>query len=350
MESIAQQPLRKKGILLVNLGTPKAPTLSAVRTYLTEFLTDPRVIDFPWLKRQLLVRGVIIPFRLKNSTASYKAIWQNEGSPLEIHTKNAAEKLQKHLGDDFSVRYAMRYPASSCKNALLSLLEEPLEELIILPLFPQYASSTTGSIAELIMGMLAEREVIPKVRFINDFYEHPGFIRAFASRALPLLEKNSYDHVLFSFHGLPVRQLKKADRLGCCAANECCRSYFPKNRDCYAASCYRTAQLIACELKLPKFEVSFQSRLGKDPWISPFTSERLEILAAEGKRNILVFCPSFVADCLETLFEIEIEYQELFKKAGGDTLTLVPSLNSCSEWIEALASIALDLSCAKLLK
>lgn len=311
----------KTGILLVNLGTPDAPTRPAVKKYLTEFLTDPYVIDIPWIKRQALVRGLIIPSRLSSSLKSYQSIWTQDGSPLLFHSQSLARRLQEKLGEEFQVQLAMRYQSPSIQSGLKALLRLPIKELIVVPLFPQYAAATTGSIFQKIFKELACYPTLPKLTFIDEFADHPDFIKAFIKTSSPF-PLNNYDHILFSFHGLPKRQL----------------AGLPP-RFCYETSCYRTAQALAKALEIQNYSVAFQSRLGKDPWTDPFTSDKLVSLANEGIKKVLVFCPSFVADCLETIFEISTEYKELFLEAGGETLDLVPSLNDHPAWVDALESI-----------
>lgn len=329
-----------KAILLVNLGTPAAPTMPAVARYLSEFLTDPRVIDIPFLKRQLLVHGVIIPSRLKASTKSYQAIWTEEGSPLMVHGKRVKEELQNKLGASFHVELAMRYQTPSIQSVLKNLLARHPNELLVLPLFPQYASATTGSIFEAVSKELSKKMTLPKLKFIDQFHNHPLFIKAFQAVSAKL-NPVSYDHILFSFHGLPKRQLKASDHAGCCLKTNCCEKYRPENRSCYAAQCYNTARSIAEALQIPKskYTVCFQSRLGKEPWIQPFASDTIEQLGKKGIKKVLVFCPAFVSDCLETLYEIGVEYKELFIHSGGEKLDLVPGLNSHPAWIEALEGI-----------
>lgn len=332
--------MSKNGVLLINLGTPEAPSRSKVKQYLTEFLLDPRVIDIPWLKRQLLVRGVIIPSRLTTSLKSYQAIWQEEGSPLLIHTKQAQERLQQKLGNKYLVEIAMRYQSPSIATALKNLLNMPLKKLLILPLFPQYASATTGSVLEKVFEELKRFSTIPKTVIINEFHRHPSYITAIRESASSLLS-NHYDHILFSFHGLPLRHLVKCLPQGNCTKKNCCTVKTSTNQSCYAAQCYETARLIAAACQIPKerYTICFQSRLGKEPWLEPFTSDQIIKLALSGAQNILVFCPSFVADCLETLHEISVEYQELFCENGGKNLDLVPGLNAEPAWITALADM-----------
>lgn len=325
-----------KGLLFVNLGTPDSPRPYDVFKYLNEFLTDKRVIDFPWLQRQLLVRGLIVPTRFLTSAKSYRAIWTNKGSPLRVHTEEAAAKLQDKLGEEWQVEVAMRYQNPSIEAVLEKL--KGCSEIVVLPLFPQYASATTGSIFEKVMEVLGKWAIIPKVRLIDSFYDHPGVISAFAHQAEGF-DIGDYDKVLFSFHGLPVKQLTKSSSL-CRKSPNCCKT----NLCCYSAQCYKTADLLAEELKLKpsQWQITFQSRLGKDPWIEPYTSDVLKDLRQKGAKKILVFCPAFVADCLETIHEIAVEYEEEFRHLGGECLHLVPSLNSSDLWIDALTHIIND--------
>lgn len=330
------------GILLVNLGTPRSPTLRHVFHYLNEFLTDARVIDLPWWKRQLLVRGLIVPLRLRQSTRSYQSIWTEEGSPLMVYGKKVKEALQNSLGNGYRVELAMRYQEPSIEESLAALLKQHPQRLIVLPLFPQYASATTGSVHQKIMEVLSHATNIPEVTFISQFAHHPAFHEALAEVAAPL-PLDTYDHILFSYHGLPERQIKKADSQGSClSCTDCCRK--APLKFCYTAHCHATTQGVVSLLNIPteKYSQCFQSRLGKEPWLQPYASDRIRQLAQEGKKRVMVFCPSFVCDCLETLFEIGEEYGALFKKAGGEALDLVPGLNDHPVWIDALKRIILE--------
>jgi ferrochelatase len=336
--------LPRSGVLLVNLGTPNSPHPRDVYRYLIEFLTDGRVIDLPWWKRNLLVRSVIVPRRYKQSAECYRKIWMAEGSPLLVYGLKVKELLQKKLGGTFKVELGMRYQSPSITSALSSLTKDHLEEVIILPLFPQYACATTGSIHQKIMEELKKKLFIPKIIFINNYAADPGLIAAFAavgSRfAIP-----SYDHILFSFHGLPQKHLKDLARENYCLQkdNKCCSTLCTQNHFCYSAQCFATARLIAKSLNIPepKYSISFQSILGKDPWLMPYTNERIKQLAQNGLSKILVFCPSFVCDCLETIYEIGMEYTHEFKYHGGATLDLVPGLNEHPKWIEAMEKLIL---------
>lgn len=332
---------RKKGVLLVNLGTPDTPLPQDVYKYLIEFLTDPRVIDTPWLMRQLLVRGVIVPRRYRQSAEAYRHIWTSEGSPLKYYGKRVESLLQDRLGENYLVVLAMRYRFPSIESGIEKLMKENVDEVIVVPLFPQYASATTGSIYQKVMETFTNRLVMPKITMVNSFATHPGMISAFCTQARTR-NIEEYDHILFSFHGLPQKQVIKADAGGCCQkSKECCRTITFKNGDCYVAQCHATAYAIAEEMKLPasRYSIAFQSRLGKDPWVEPYTNEVIVDRAKEGVKKMLVFCPSFVCDCLETISEIGDEYAKEFTTHGGEKLDLVPGLNDHPEWIEALRSI-----------
>lgn len=333
---------QKTSVLLINLGTPDKPSFYSVAKYLNEFLSDKRVIDLNFLKRHLLVKGLVIPLRLRNTTKSYQAIWSQEGSPLLTHTKNLAESLQKVLPQNYQVHFAMRYQSPSLSKELKKIEKERPQKLIVIPLFPQYSSACNGSSLEEVFKTLASWASIPDVLTISSFFDHEQLIKAFAAKARPL-NPDSYDTVLFSFHGLPHRQLKKLYPETCCKKTDCCHQLKKENAFCYAAQSFYMANSIAKELNLPteKYQVCFQSRLGKEPWLEPFTSQVLEKLAQE-KQRVLVFSPSFICDCLETSYEIEEEYREEFLQKGGKELHLVPGLNSSPEWVECLRSLVLQ--------
>lgn len=333
---------KKIGILLVNLGTPNSPSSKDVYRYLIEFLTDGRVIDSSWISRQLLVRGLIVPKRYRQSAKAYQAIWKAGGSPLKIYGYRLRDLLQKRLGEKYVIELAMRYQTPSIENSLNHLIENHCQRILVFPLFPQYASATTGSVHQKVMEIVSKWQNIPEMLFIDQFATHPAFIRALCTLAEPF-NLQEYDHFLFSFHGLPQRQLIKADKSKqcCMKSKDCCNELSQKNRDCYSAQCYGTADGIIQSLKLPreKYSISFQSRLGKEPWLEPYTSGVIAKLAKEGNQRILVFCPSFVCDCLETTYEIGVEYNAEFKHAGGIALDLVPGLNDHPVWIDALVDL-----------
>jgi ferrochelatase len=335
----------KKGILLINLGTPDSPSVPDVRKYLREFLMDPRVIDINAFGRTLLVKGIIAPFRGPKSAKSYQAIWTKEGSPLMAYGLKVKKLLQQKMGEDYHVDLAMRYQSPSIESVLNDFYKRKIFDIKVIPLFPQYASATTGSVHEKVMDIVGSWQIVPRIEFVNSYYDHPIMLDAFAEIGNDYL-KDGYDHVLFSFHGLPVRQLIKSDPSGshCQKVGACCESITENNKFCYSAQCYQTAKGIANKLGLSEsqFSICFQSRLGRDPWIQPYTSKVIEELAHQGKKKILVFCPAFVADCLETIFEIAVEYQEEFVEYGGEKVQLVPGLNDHPKWIEALENIALE--------
>jgi ferrochelatase len=334
----------KTGILLLNLGSPEAPTTPAVRTYLREFLNDPRVIDIPAAGRWLLLNLVILPFRPRKSAEAYSKVWTPEGSPLLTHSRAFAEKLSIELGSEYRVALAMRYGNPSIPAVLEELLREPLKELVIVPLYPQYASSSTGTALEATLHALAGKWNIPAMRSVPAFFDHPDYLAAMTENAAPRLAAFAPDHVLFSYHGLPERHIRKSESTpGHCLAadNACCATYGAQNAFCYRAQSYATTRLLTERLGLAPERVStaFQSRLGRTPWIKPYTDEVLVTLARAGVRRLAVFSPSFVADCLETLEEMTIRGTETFQSAGGEALELIPALNSNDAWVRAMASI-----------
>lgn len=332
--------MRKQGVLLVNLGTPDSPSVPDVRKYLGEFLMDERVIDIPSFNRTLLVKGIIVPFRSPKSAKIYKEVWSEEtGSPLLYYSIRQQQLLQERLGSDYIVELAMRYQQPSIENALERLKKKQVANIKVIPLFPQYASASTGSVHQKIMKIVSRWLTIPDISFISSFHDNEGMLEVFAENARKY-NPESYDHILFSFHGLPERQLTKADDSGkyCLKAPDCCSRFVDANRMCYSAQSYETARLLAQKLNIPseKYTVCFQSRLGNSPWKKPYTSDVLKELSGKGVKKILAFSPAFVADCLETLYEIVVEYNEEFKEMGGEKVQLVESLNDHPKWIEAL--------------
>ena len=334
----------KTGVLLVNLGTPDSHSVPDVRRYLREFLMDSRVIDIPHFNRWLLVNMIIAPFRAPKSAKIYKELWTDKGSPLLYIGTEVAKKLQQILGPDFYVIIGMRYQNPSIKTALDKIMIQDVHSLVILPLFPQYASATTGSIYEKVMKTIQSRENIPEIRFINNYYNKQSFIKAFAAVAKKSLKGKEYDCMLFSYHGLPERQVIKGSVDNYCKLNDCCNSIHEKNQFCYRAQCFETSRLLAKELNIPeeKYKVAFQSRLGKSLWIKPYAEELIRSLPDQGYKKVAVMVPSFVADCLETNIEVGIEYKELFEKSGGEEWIFIESLNESEMWIEALKEMVLE--------
>ena len=334
--------MKKTGVLMVNLGTPKSPKTSDVRSYLFQFLNDKRVIDLPWLIRKILVNLIIVPFRAPKSAKVYKELWTDKGSPIIYHTKSLKEKLQKKLGDDFYIEYAMRYKNPSLEKALNKLKVKNLNQIIIIPLFPQYASATNGSVIEEVMGIIKKWWVIPEISFVSQFYNEKLFLDAFAENGKKYNLKD-YDEIIFSFHGLPERHVDKVYEDSLCQENDCEKGITKKNQFCYKATCYETAKQIAKRLKIKEndYTVAFQSRLD-NKWLKPFSDDIIKKSAKKGDKKILCFSPSFVADCLETIIEIGDEYQEIFEEYGGKKVQLVESLNDNNKWVECLKKIVLD--------
>jgi ferrochelatase len=337
----------KIGVLLVNLGTPDSTATGDVRKYLREFLMDKRVIDFPFIPRWILVNLIIAPFRSPKSAGEYKKLWVERGSPLKFYGEDVAEQLQKEFGEgQYIVKLAMRYQTPSIDAGLKALQKENVEKIIVLPLFPQYASATTGSIHDKVMEIVSTWQLIPELKFISKFVEEEGFYKTFAKNGRKYLDKHKYDHVLFSFHGLPERQIRKGSVDNYCKLGSCCNNYNDKNQYCYRAQCFLTARLIAKELDLTEddFTVTFQSRLGRDPWIKPYTDEVLKVLPKEGKKSVLVYSPAFVADCLETTVEVGDEFKGEFFEAGGEKWDLVESLNADIEWVNTIKKMVIEAS------
>jgi ferrochelatase len=334
----------KTGVLLINLGTPDSPKTSDVRKYLTQFLNDPRVIDIGAAGRFILVNGIIVPFRSSKSAKLYEKIWTKEGSPLLVNSTKVKTLLQKELGEGFIVELGMRYQSPSIESALNKLRDAQVSKIVLIPLYPQYASSSTGSSIEEAMRIIKKWEVIPSVEVISKFYDHPDFIDACVDKAKKH-DLNAFDYFVFSYHGLPERHIMKgAAHYGAnsCKLGACCDVITDKNQYCYRANCFETTRQLVKRLNIPegKYETTFQSRLN-DKWIKPYSDKVVEEKAKEGKKKILVFSPAFVADCLETIYEIGIEYQELFEEHGGEKIQLVESLNDSPMWVEALKNMVL---------
>ena len=331
----------KTGVLLVNLGTPDAPTRGAVYRYLKQFLGDPRVID-RWFVRKFIVPMIILPIRSGESAKAYQELWMDEGSPLKVYGYRLAEGVQQLLGEDYIVELAMRYQSPSIESSLRKILDQRVSRLLVLPLFPQYASASTGSVQEEVMRLVSKEWNIPEVRIVDKFYDYQPFIDAFIERGKQY-DLSSYDHILFSYHGLPERQITKGDFCQHCFKEGCCEVVSNRNQLCYRAHCVQTTYGIAKGLNLSKdrYTICYQSRLGRDPWVQPYTVDVIEELAKEGKKRVLVFCPAFICDCLETTVEISDEYQEEFEKHGGEKLQLVEGLNDHPQWIEAVKDLVL---------
>ena len=339
--------MKKTGVLVVNLGTPDSPTRKDVKKYLTEFLMDGRVIDIPTWKRTLLVKGIIAPFRSVKVAKEYKKLWLTEGSPLLVHGKELVRKLQplfaKEDGEVF-VELAMRYQSPSIQRGLDKLRAKNVDQIIVFTLFPQYASATTGSVAEKVMEIVSMWNVIPNIDFIQSYHEDHGYIRVFADKVCKDIDKYQPDYVLFSYHGIPERHLKniQAQNTKQCSWPKCrCEQKALNKPYCYRSACFKTSELIAetVGIKLTNYSTSFQSRLGKNPWIQPYTDKTIEHLTTTGVKNLLVVSPSFTADCLETTLEIGEEYRDLFLENGGEKFHFTESLNADDEWVKVVFEI-----------
>ena len=331
------------GVLLLQLGTPDSPRVGDVRRFLREFLSDPRVLDMPAAGRALLLYGIILPFRPRRSAHAYRKIWTDRGSPLIIHSEALAEEVQDALGDDYVVALGMRYRRPSVEAAVDQLMDAGCDPLVVVPLFPQYASSSGGSALAQALEMIGRLNNVPQVATVGPFYDDPGFLDAAAAVARPFLDDWAPEHVLFSYHGLPEKHVRKADPTGswCLADEGCCARIVADNRSCYRAQCFATTRALAFRLALPEgsFTTTFQSRLRGQKWIEPYTDHHVEVLRRQGVSRLAVLTPSFVADCLETLEEIGIRLREQWHGLGGQELLLVPCVNAEPPWVEAVADM-----------
>ena len=329
----------KKALLLVNLGTPDKPTYLSVFKYLRQFLMDGRVININPFLRFILVNFIICPTRSFASTKVYKEVWdKNTGSPLLHNTTKLTEKLTNKI-KDYDVYFAMRYQNPSIESVINNMLETNPDEITVLPLFPHYAAATTGSVYQEISRIISKKWVVPNIRFINQFYDNEKFIDAWVDKASKF-DLNSYDKVIFSYHGIPNSHVDNVYPDSLCSNHNCESEVTDENKFCYKATTYETTKILASRLNLSpdKYQVTFQSRL-TNKWLTPFTDEVLESLPGNGNKNVLVFSPAFTADCLETIIEIGDEYKELFLEAGGEKLDYVESLNYSDLWADAIIDI-----------
>lgn len=334
--------MQRTGILLVNLGTPDAPTPSAVGRYLKEFLMDPFVLRMPWLLRWFLVHVLIVPRRRFASAKLYKNIWTPQGSPLLFHTVSLGKKLQKHLGDSYKIAIAMRYGKPDLSAGLKQLLQENVQSIHIVPLYPQYALSSTETCLAACEKALATLNASIPVTFEPEFFGHPAYQKLLSETVRETLARTQPDMLMMSFHGLPESHIHWTDPANRCLKDQnCCADFERTAPHCYRAQCYATAEAILRETSWPREKalVAFQSRLTKEPWLQPFTDVEIKRLGKAGAKTLAVACPAFTADCLETLEEIGFRAQEDFAAAGGKTVTLIPSLNDRDDWVQTLATI-----------
>jgi ferrochelatase len=330
-----------KAVLLVNLGSPDSTAVGDVRKYLREFLMDARVLDAPWPIRFCVVHFAILPSRPKESAHAYEKIWTPEGSPLVVTSKHVQAKLKALL--PVPVELAMRYQNPSIDTAVRKLKDAGVDDLLLIPLFPHYAMSSFETAVVRVKEVAARLAPQMKVTVQPPYFDRPDYINALSASAEPYL-RAGYDHLLFSFHGIPERHLKKSDPTGrhCLANGNCCEGSSPAHATCYRAQCFKTVAAFVARAGVPagKYSVSFQSRLGKDPWLKPYTDYVLAGLPARGVKKLLVMCPAFVSDCLETIEEIGLRGKETFVEAGGKEFTQIPCLNEHPQWISALEKMA----------
>lgn len=333
-------PRPKKGIFLVNLGTPDDPSTNSVRKYLRQFLMDGRVIDIPYLNRWMLINLIIAPIRGPKSAKEYQRLWDERGSPLKYYGEDLVKLVQDELGDEYVVELGMRYQNPSLEKGLNAFKKKNVESILTIPLFPQYASASTGSVIEEVNRIVSQWQVIPELNYVNNFFDHDLFLKTIEERAQVFMKEKQYDHFVFSYHGLPERQIIKAE-IKACKLGDCCLNYGPHNKYCYRAQCFETSKLLAERLNIPKekYTVSFQSRLGKTPWIKPYTDFLIDDLAKEGKKNVLAFSPAFISDCLETTVEVGETYRDQFVEAGGESWDLVESLNTHPTWVKCIVDM-----------
>ncbi len=340
MENPSANPSPPLGVLLLNLGTPASPAVGDVRRYLREFLSDPRVLTLSPLGRWLLLNLVILPFRPRKTAAAYAKIWQDDGSPLLIHSRSLHNAVARHLGGGFHVELAMRYQQPEIGSALERMKELGIEKVFVAPLFPQYSEAATGSAVARVEEENQRLGGPFSLVHLGDFYDDPGFIEAQAATIRPFLDTRSWDHVLFSYHGLPESQLRPIP--GCLVEEACCESPEGPERRCYRAQCLRTSRALTRALGLDEARQSssFQSRLTRDPWIKPYTDFVLPELHADGLRSLLVVCPAFTADNLETLEEVGIRLREQWEELGGEHFALAPCVNASPRFVEAVSGWA----------
>ena len=335
--------MSKKGLIIINLGSPESYSVKDVKIYLREFLMDEKVIDVPPIIRSILVKGFIIPFRAKNSAEAYKTVWTEKGSPLKVITQEFSELVQKQL--DMPVSVAMRYGKPTPADALAELEKKaggPLDEILLAPMYPHYAMSSTETAVDHVRDYIVANRKNVKLRILKPFYNEPGYIDSLADSIRPYLNEQKFDAYLFSYHGLPIRHLKKADTTGkhCYMSGECCELKSVAWETCYKHQVKETTRLVTEKLQLEEEKVvlTFQSRLEGDKWVQPYTDKYFEESPKLGVKKLLVLCPAFVADCLETLEEINVRGKESFLENGGETLVNAPCMNTNPTWVNTFVA------------
>ncbi|WP_461533840.1 ferrochelatase [Sinomicrobium sp.] len=328
-----------KGVLLVNLGSPDSTDEADVKKYLDEFLMDKRVIDVPWLLRAFIVKGMILRTRPKSSAEAYKKIWWDEGSPLIVLSRRLQDKTQEIVS--VPVALAMRYGKPSLEQGLRELYEKGVKEVLLIPLYPQFAMATTETI--LVLAEKLRKQHFPDMNFttVPPFYNHPDYIRVLSTSIEDSLKGKEWEHLLFSYHGVPERHIRKSDitKSHCKIDGQCCKTPSKAHQFCYRHQCYETTRQVVEYLGLKEgtYSTSFQSRLGKDPWLQPFTDNTVAGFATKGVKKLAVVTPAFVSDCLETLEEIGMEAREDFLEKGGEEFHVIPCINDREDWVKVLA-------------
>ena len=330
----------KKGILLVNLGSPDSPDPKDVKKYLGEFLMDERVIDIPLIARTALVKGIILNTRPKQSAAAYKKIWWDEGSPLIVLSERLQNKIQQQV--EQPVALAMRYGSMTIKKGLQELVDKGVEEVLLFPLYPQFAMATTETITVLAEELRQEFFPNLKIESVPAFYNKPDYIEVLSNSIKGHLKGKNYEHLLFSYHGVPERHIRKSDvtQSHCKIDGSCCITPSKAHEFCYRHQCLEVTRLVAEKLQFQEgtYSTSFQSRLGFDPWLQPYTDRTIERLGKQGIKNMAIVTPAFVSDCLETLEEIAMEGEEIFHEVGGKEFTTIPCLNDDQEFVDLLSN------------
>ena len=333
---------KKTGVLLANIGSAAKPEVPEVRAYLGQFLSDPRIIDIAAWKRKIIVNCFILPFRPKYTAEAYRAIWTERGSPLLAFSEDFRDALSEAL-PELEIQIGMAYGEPSLNGAFDALIAAQVDRILVVPMFPQYASATTGSVLDCVYRAAAKRWNVPSLTVLPPFYEDAGFLDAWKAVAEAPLAEFKPDHTILSYHGLPERQIRKSDPTGahCLCKEDCCETRTVANQFCYRRQCMETSKALVDRLGLEegKYTVAFQSRLGRDPWLKPATDTTIEALAKQGVKRLAVLSPAFTADCLETLEELGIQGKESFQEHGGEDLMLVPSLNAHPHWVEGMAAL-----------
>ncbi|HAJ75673.1 MAG TPA: ferrochelatase [Gammaproteobacteria bacterium] len=334
-----------KAVLMLNLGTPATPTPKGLREFYRHFFADPFVFDFNPLARWLLRNLIILPFRAPRVARDYASIWMKDGSPLKVYADRMQTNVQAAFdasGEEVMVLNAMAYSEPFITQVMSELERRGIEEIVLLPMFPQYSTATTASVFDRVKKSVSKWEMEPRLIFVDDLFQEPAFIRAWSILISKHLEGVEVDHVIFSYHGVPQKTIKRSDAAGVCTFGDCCNDITAENRYCYRAQCVATTESIIAALGWNEVShsVAFQSRFGPLPWVQPYLDEHILELVGKGVNRLAVITPSFVSDCLETIHEIGVKYQHQFKAAGGETFLLLPNLNDDQDWFDAVFEIS----------